>query len=585
MIYTIRTGRSDASAYNNDATTFTDITNHWARGYIKYCQSLGIIAGKSVTSFDPDATVTTQEAAKMLLVTLGYNAEKAGLEGTTWGQKTTALADENGLLADVNCGTTQGMPRQYAAQLIYNAIFANTVVLRDGEYTNMNLLGTAKNPTIGEKYMSLISYNTTLLGYKDKVVQLASNDGQRFNDYTVDHSDLVGKQVQVLYKEAATSTGKSTIYGIFLDDDYSYADTIVGNVKDLTSAKDEIKIDGTKTDVASNATATVKGWTNTKSAQPVTVVYNDKNEVYNLDRDTNFKVSKISYVGSTKVTIDSSYEIEDIELYDGYAKDDWVVKSYNDYTEKFAFAKADVVTGKVEVINGADITIDGTVYTKADDAVSITGVDLGNTVEAVIVNGYIYNAEKVSGIASLDEIVYVNGAKVDKDYSKVTAKVQAVRVDGTTVELTVEAVEKANSVDSALTDEEAVKSAIASKGSAYLDGLWAIENNDDKYTLKAITVGDSKDFEGGDTAITTAGDDRIGSYRVNDEAVVFVIDGDGDVYVKTGKDVKAWSKGTAATGVAYGDKVSGFVYVGRCGSEGCWRCSGRFLRCDLRLRC
>ena len=33
MIYVVRTGRSDASAYNDDATTFTDIGDHWARGY------------------------------------------------------------------------------------------------------------------------------------------------------------------------------------------------------------------------------------------------------------------------------------------------------------------------------------------------------------------------------------------------------------------------------------------------------------------------------------------------------------------------------------------------------------------------
>ena len=152
MIYVVRTGKSDASAYNNDKTTFTDITNHWGRGYIKYCQSLGIIAGKNATTFAPDQTVTTQEAAKMLLVTLGYNAEKVGLVGKGWGNRTTALADENGLLKDVVCGTTQGMPRQYAAQLIYNAIFAPTVVLRDGEYTNMTLIGDEKLPTIGKKY-------------------------------------------------------------------------------------------------------------------------------------------------------------------------------------------------------------------------------------------------------------------------------------------------------------------------------------------------------------------------------------------------------------------------------------------------
>ena len=81
MIYVLRTGNSDASAYNDDKTSFTDIGSHWARGYIKYCQSLGIIAGKSNTKFCPNDKVTAQEAAKMLLVTLGYDATKAGLTG------------------------------------------------------------------------------------------------------------------------------------------------------------------------------------------------------------------------------------------------------------------------------------------------------------------------------------------------------------------------------------------------------------------------------------------------------------------------------------------------------------------------
>ena len=118
MIYVLRTGNSDASAYNDDKTSFTDIGTHWARGYIKYCQSLNIIAGKSNTKFDPNGKVTAQEAAKMLLVTLGYNAEKAGLVGSNWASKTNALADENGLLKDVNTSFTAACPRQYAAQLL-----------------------------------------------------------------------------------------------------------------------------------------------------------------------------------------------------------------------------------------------------------------------------------------------------------------------------------------------------------------------------------------------------------------------------------------------------------------------------------
>ena len=90
----------------------------------------------------------------MLLVTLGYNAQKAGLVGTGWASKTNALADEAGLLEDVNTSFTTACPRQYAAQLIYNAIDAKTVVLRDGEYTDQTAMGV-DNKTIGEKYMGL----------------------------------------------------------------------------------------------------------------------------------------------------------------------------------------------------------------------------------------------------------------------------------------------------------------------------------------------------------------------------------------------------------------------------------------------
>lgn len=581
MIYVVRTGRSDASAYNDDATSFTDIGDHWARGYIKYCNSLGIIAGHSATRFAPDDTVTTQEAAKMLLVTLGYNAETAGLVGAGWNTKTIALADENGLLKDVVCGTTQGMPRQYAAQLIYNAIFANTVVLRDGEYTKYNV-NSQLNPTIGSKYMDLQSYKTVLTGYKDNVVQFAKFPVQ-YNDYTKDDSDLVGRQVMVLYKNAANVNDKATIYGIFEDDEYSYADTVAGKIKDYkvdaTTGKETIKVDDVKKDVATDAKGVVTSWANVQSAQPVTVIYNDKGYVYDLDIDTVFEVAEITYVGSKTANINGSVTIEDVELYDGFAKDDWTVKSYNAYTDKVAYTKADVITGKVDVVNGDDITIDGTTYTLADDknaekqadhkmtkAEMKSALALGNDVEVVVVDGYIYNAEKVSGIASLDELVFINGAKVDNDYGKETVKAKATFADGTAKEIRVVETPVYQDTDADTDDSESkIVDAIQNTGSktdnTVLDGLWAFEMDGDNYVLKNITVGDDKDFEGADLSVTAAGDDKIGTLRVNDEAVVFVVDGDGDVSVLTGAAVKAWSKGTAATGVAYGNKVSGYTYV------------------------
>ena len=217
MIYVLRTGNSDASAYNDDKTSFTDIGSHWARGYIKYCQSLGIIAGKSNTKFCPNDKVTAQEAAKMLLVTLGYDATKAGLTGAGWASKTNALADENGLLEDVTTSFTAACPRQYAAQLIYNAIFAHTVVLRDGEYTNMKLVTAAGagadnyNPTIGKKYMGLeeaigelnnISYDED----KDEFTYTVAGYSKPILKSSKDYSNLYGLNVDVLYKTTSNKT-------------------------------------------------------------------------------------------------------------------------------------------------------------------------------------------------------------------------------------------------------------------------------------------------------------------------------------------------------------------------------------------
>ena len=564
MIYVVRTGRSDASAYNDDATSFTDIGDHWARGYIKYCNSLGIIAGHSATRFAPDDTVTTQEAAKMLLVTLGYNAETAGLVGAGWNTKTIALADENGLLADVNCGTTQGMPRQYAAQLIYNTIFAPTVAYRDGEYTNLNALGNGKNDTVGEKYMDLLSYETVLKGYSDgKAIFASYPSGVRFNDYTADHSDLIDREVRVLYKTATTINGKATIYGLFELGDNTYIDTIVGNVTDYSAADKEIDIDGTTYDVADKIVfdEDVDWAKDNYSAQPVTVTVNDQNEVYMLDADSNFKVAQVTYVGSKTINATDGFSeaVEDIDAYDGIAKDDWVVVSYNDYTEKYVLTKADVVTGELEVVNGSDVTIDGEVYTIANDHWADSSLsmledsNLGNTVEVVVVDGYVYSADKVSGVASMDDVVYISGMEKKTSYGKDSYMAKATFADGTSADIKVVDITAKTGSSASTTNW---KTEIDTNAYAY-NGVYAFDLEDDEYTLNAITTDDFDAVE----SVATAGDDRIGSFRVNDDAVVFVEESDHDVRVLTGAAVKAWKENTSAVGVLCGDKSSGLVYA------------------------
>ena len=104
------------------STNFNDVNNHWASGYIKYCYAYGIVAGKSSTVFTPNAPVTTVEAAKMLLVYSGVDAAQGGLTGAQWKANTMKLADQDGLLKGVEADIDAPLPRQYAAQMIYNEL-------------------------------------------------------------------------------------------------------------------------------------------------------------------------------------------------------------------------------------------------------------------------------------------------------------------------------------------------------------------------------------------------------------------------------------------------------------------------------
>ena len=127
MIFVVRNNKIDDSAYQSNYSKLTDISNHWAKGYIKFCESQGIIAGKGNNKFDPDSPVTGVEAAKMLLVVAGYDTDKAGLTGSAWRTNTLKYAGAAGILDDVNAALEQGLPRQYAAQMIYNTLDVNRV--------------------------------------------------------------------------------------------------------------------------------------------------------------------------------------------------------------------------------------------------------------------------------------------------------------------------------------------------------------------------------------------------------------------------------------------------------------------------
>ena len=566
MIYVIRTGRSDASAYNDDKTTFTDIGDHWARGYIKYCQSLGIIAGKSTTKFDPNGKVTTAEAAKMLLVTLGYNAQKAGLEGTTWSQKTVALADENGLLKDVVCGTSAAAPRQYAAQLMYNAIFANTVTLRDGEYTKYGY-DNSLNPTIGEKYMDLyktnagILYSCTKVDGKDYYTIKTSVD--TYNKVPTDISSMIGQEIIILRKVNASDV---TVYGVYTDDDSNVVATgFVGQLEN--DGTDKIKLDGTSYKLdgtnASNIVYTFNKDTTVArvslsslvlgsprnandAASEIKLIDNDGNGKIDNAIKTPVKVGKVASVTSTSVTIDGfgTVKFADDTIYDGIAKDDYVRVVDNAYAVEGGnhVEKLDATSGKVVGTKGSspmtDVKIDSTWYKLA------TGLNLENdaTYDFVIVGNTVLFADKTEG--SIQNVAYISAIGSYENMTGETTGTVKVRMyfaDGTDAEVKVSKVAgtKVTGVGDVNPHED--KMVTYSKLSDGTYDIKALADGSnvagcDHYTANGSTVSGS--------ANGTYYKQKISGMAIADDAVIFVETKDGtaaDVKVLTGKQIKDWA--------------------------------------------
>ena len=581
MIYVLRTGKSDASAYNNDKTSFTDINSHWAAGYIKYCQSLGIIAGKSNTKFDPNGKVTAQEAAKMLLVTLGYNAEKAGLVGSNWASKTNALADENGLLKDVNTSFTAACPRQYAAQLIYNTVFAPTVVWRDDAYQHTNVLDK-DNQTVGEKYMNLVKENAGVLYACSEVegkdyYTISTSAGQKtYNKVPTDVSELLGQNVKVLVKHD-NNGNYDKAYGVYADEDSKILAT--GFVSGLEADGDKIKLDGTsyKFDNGYSLDTTLVYDTNkdtnavslrslanaadktvvtpTVAASKIKLIDNDGNGKVDAAVKTPVQVAKVTSVSKTSFSVkyltagvsNKTIDFDDAEVYNGIKKDDFVsiIDDANRASDKSLVEKLDVVSTKVTSTRTNEAKATGTDWYKLavakDGRVSVTS---GNEYDLVIVGGVIVDADETA--ASTSTVAYIadvkNNAETTLGSKDITWKVGIYFQDGTNDEVKVSKINgtKLKDVASCASVMAGLKQQLVTY-SKLSDGTYDVK-------LVSATNKVGMDWTATVAASTSSKNtnhdvyavQKIGNKSVADDAYVFV-DTAKEVKVLTGKQINNWS--------------------------------------------
>ena len=189
-----------------EPTEFDDITDHWARYYIKTAYDLGIINGTGERTFEPDRPVTYEQALKMLVCTLGYETTAQSKGGYPNGYLSVA--------SDLSLGTNvvdqaNSSPalRQVVAQIFYNAL--------EVKFLEKNSAGNLEKSdrTLLKDYLGVEKVKGKLTGVEDT----------RANDCDV---TLIRKQIAV----KPTSGSNNNTIVINLGD---YADRTVGELTKL----------------------------------------------------------------------------------------------------------------------------------------------------------------------------------------------------------------------------------------------------------------------------------------------------------------------------------------------------------------
>ena len=482
MIFVVRNNKIDDSAYQSNYSKLTDISNHWAKGYIKFCESQGIIAGKGNNKFDPDSPVTGVEAAKMLLVVAGYDTDKAGLTGSAWRTNTLKYAGAAGILDDVNAALEQGLPRQYAAQMIYNTLDTNRVKWSKDSESFDDVLNGGVKETVGHAYMGLTKTTGTLVSIsKDALtvdnviaadsdaVDYAGNYETAFTKVSEDYSSLLGQRVKVLFKDGKTNS----VLGVYPTSDNTVYNTIMNGVeqdgkkikfdgksysiedkgvkvyvdgalqlkadKKTVDLKDAADFDDAYTD-ATHGAALISGRLNRVSADEVIFVDSDDNGKIDTAIVTTVNAAKATYVSSSEIVAgNTTYKFEDENIASDIAKNDYVVITENLYDDCKDIVKATKLSGvKVTGTKTAPnrYLIDGEWYTEGANA-DMNSVKSGDTVDAYAVNGVVYYAKRTSGEnATLSDVAVVLAVGSDIQGDKVkllkldnTGKTEIVDID------------------------------------------------------------------------------------------------------------------------------------------------------------
>ena len=413
IICVMRNGGNDPTVGSGGTPKFSDIANHWARGYIEYCANLGIIAGQGDGTFAPDAPVTGSAAAKMLLVALGYDSDVFGFTGIDWQLNVDSEANKAKLYDEIKgIDTSAGLSRDDTAQMAYNTLDAK---IMDKEFDKVVSSGEISynykqsDKSFLNEYFDALTFIGTFeataktddgipAGQMKVYGQLDNEEEKERSATFVGELDIanLGEEVKVIFKDGKTGTKNTpdkndTIFGVFntgatqvyhiTKDDLDDVKTKGGSGTDKNDADEtKVKFNDAKYDldwdlknefkIIYNYGVSEKTFQKEtsgdselldvatyfmstlekKSGDTIKLIANDNGKIYRA-YVVESNLGRITSTTASKITISGvgAIEIEDNDVAEGLKKDDVVV-----YTKLYESEKDDATftVVKAETLEG-----------------------------------------------------------------------------------------------------------------------------------------------------------------------------------------------------------------------------------------
>ena len=546
---------------------FTDVPE-WAEPYVAACYTNGITSGYDAKTYGGSDTVTTGQAALMLLKALGYFQYSADF-GSDWLVETTKNGSTAGLFDGVATGAKEALTRNDVAQMVLNALEADLVkaekngsdvqvgdiVISGGKATYDSRTGTdskyAKidSTKVDGKYTIQLGedlYDGDLVKadgadddfdrpsvkwtYENKEIGTYADDADAVYTATVEKQDLYDLVGSDVYNDLKNGDADFTVVKDGVAQDVKLSDYIVKN-NDDDASKDVIK-----------KGATTEVFIDDDSNDVVITVINSYVAQVDGDYDKNDEELELKELDESPVNAkDYTLSSDDFDYLDSYSDEDYVLVTKANGEIK-TIALAETVEGKVTAYTEKkNVTVDGTKYeysknyTKAVD--EEMKYDLNEAYTVVLdANGYVIYTDGTAGhndYVYVAEIAPTGGAKADLE-------ADAYFIDGTNKVVVVD------------NDDEI-------KDNATFENKWYSynEKSNGKYELEAITgeknetytvsADNQKIVENGKSSIYT---DKVGGAKANNDTI-FVVNDDDDVTAYTGiKNVPDITSKTADVTVA-----------------------------------